>query len=172
MLKTLTYKTFTRPPRPHSRSKLHKMLRNCFFENIYVTLPEEFQMKKITSLPHFHTNHPISWKMGFSGWFHFNCKHFNQKLLPAITNFLNLSHNTLMIVSIDIPLHVSIPGSRERSTLHQFSQDSLVHWSINYEDKGILVKDCRDRGVVVVVVWINLIGWMFEKGEKIVGMVV
>ena len=51
-----------------------------------------------------------------------------------------------MIVSIDIPLHVSIPGSRERSTLHQFSQDSLVHWSINYEDKGILVKDCRDRG--------------------------
>ena len=50
-----------------------------------------------------------------------------------------------MIVSIDIPLHASLPGSRERSTLHQFSPDSLVHWSLNYRDKGIPVKDCRDR---------------------------
>ena len=84
----------------------------------------------------------------------------------------SVSNKTLMIVDIDIFLHASHLRSRERSTLHHFSPDSLVHWSLNYADKAILFKDCRDLGVVVVVVWINLIGWIFEKGEKIVGMVV
>ena len=51
-----------------------------------------------------------------------------------------------MIVIIDILLHVSLPGIRERSTLHQFLPDSLVHWFIIYGDKAIVVKDCRDRG--------------------------
>ena len=44
-----------------------------------------------------------------------------------------------MSVSIDIPLHASLPGGRERSTLH--------HWAISYGEKGNPVKDCRDRGV-------------------------
>ena len=67
-------------------------------------------------------------------------------LLTPITNFLNLSNKTLMIVSIDFPRHASLPESRERLTLHQFSPDYLVQWSISYVDKGIPVKHCRDRG--------------------------
>ena len=51
-----------------------------------------------------------------------------------------------MIVSIDIPHHASLPGSRERLTLHQFSPDSLVHWSFYYVVKGIPAKDCRYGG--------------------------
>ena len=76
----------------------------------------------------------------------FYCKHFNQRLLHAITNFLNLSNKTLMIVSIDNPHHASLLGSRERFILHSFSQDSLVHWSSYYVDKGIPANDCRDGG--------------------------
>ena len=51
-----------------------------------------------------------------------------------------------MIVRIDIPHHASLPGSRERSALHQFSPNSLVHWSVNYGDKRIPIMDCRDPG--------------------------
>ena len=67
-------------------------------------------------------------------------------LLTPITNFLNLSNKTLMIVSIDNPHHASLPGSRERSTVHSFSPDSLVHWSSYYVDKGIPANDCSDGG--------------------------
>ena len=76
----------------------------------------------------------------------FYCKHFNQILLHAITNFLNLSNKTLMIVSIDNPHHASLLGSRERFKLHSFSQDSLVHWSSYYVDEAIPANDCRDGG--------------------------
>ena len=51
-----------------------------------------------------------------------------------------------MIFSIDIPHHASLPWGRERLTMHQFSPDYWVHWSINYVDKGIFAKDCRDGG--------------------------
>ena len=86
--------------------------------------------------------------MGLSGWFDILIASILIRgyLLPAITNFLNLSNKTLMTVSIDFPHHASLPGSREKLTLHQFSLDSLVRWSINYVDKGISVKDCRDGG--------------------------
>ena len=86
--------------------------------------------------------------MGLSGWFDILIASILIRgyLLPAITNFLNLSNKTLMTVSIDFPHHASLPGSREKLTLHQFSLDSLVRWSINYMDKGISVKDCRDGG--------------------------
>ena len=48
------------------------------------------------------------------------------RLLPAITNFLSLSNEILMIVSTDIPHHASLPGSTDRLTLHQCSPDSPV----------------------------------------------
>ena len=73
-------------------------------------------------------------------------KTFFNSFALTVTILLRLTNKTLMIVSIDIPLHASLPGSRERTTLHKFSPDSLVYWSINYGDKGIPVKDCRDRG--------------------------
>ena len=86
--------------------------------------------------------------MGLSGWFDILIASILIRgyLLPAITNFLNLSNKSLMTVSIDFPHHASLPGSREKLTLHQFSLDSLVRWSINYVDKGISVKDSRDGG--------------------------
>ena len=51
-----------------------------------------------------------------------------------------------MIVGIDISNHASLPRNREKLTLQQFSPYVLVHWSINYVDKGIPAKDCRDGG--------------------------
>ena len=77
-----------------------------------------------------------------------------------------------MIVSIEIPLHASLLVGRKGSTIHQFSPDSLVHWSINYGDKGIPLKDYGDRAdccgcCMNKLNWVNV--W---EGEKIVGMVV
>ena len=71
-----------------------------------------------------------------------------------------------MIVSIDIPLHASLPGGREGSTFHQFLPDSLVHLSINYGDKGIPVKDYRDRGVCCGC-FMNKLNWVnvWERGK-------
>ena len=86
--------------------------------------------------------------MGLSGWFDILIASILIRgyLLAAITNLLNLSNKTLMIVGIDLPRHASLLESSERLILHQFSPDYLVHWSINYVDKGIPVKHCRDGG--------------------------
>ena len=113
-----------------------------------------FQVKKII-LKMFYLAATISCKSHYKlrvgdgiEWlvWHSNCKYFNQRLLPAITNFLNLSNKTLIIVGIDISNYASPPRNREKLTLHQFSPDYLVHWFINYVDKGIPAKDCRDCG--------------------------
>ena len=83
--------------------------------------------------------------MGLSGWFDILIANILIRDY-YITNFLNLSNKTLMIVSIDNPHHASLPGSRERFTVHSFSPDSLVHWSSYYVDKGIPANDCSDGG--------------------------
>ena len=83
--------------------------------------------------------------MGLSGWFDILIANILIRDY-YITNFLNLSNKTLMIVSIDNPHHASLLGSRERFTLHSFSQDSLVHWSSYYVDEAIPANDCRDGG--------------------------
>ena len=73
-------------------------------------------------------------------------------LLPAITNFRNLSNKTLMIVSIDFPHHASLPGSKVRLTLCQFSPDSLFIDPLIMLIKEFLLKIVGMVGVAVVVV--------------------
>ena len=66
-----------------------------------------------------------------------------------------------MIVSTDIPHHVSLSGSRERLTLYQCSADSSRHWSVNQMNKGILAKDCRDGGGCM-----NNLNWMNVRRRR------
>ena len=82
--------------------------------------------------------------MGLSGWFDILIANILIRgyLLPAITNFRNLSNKTLMIVSIDFPHHGKQGEINTASVITRF----FIHCSINYVDRGIPVKDCRDGG--------------------------
>ena len=92
--------------------------------------------------------------MGLSGWFDILIASILIRgyLLAAITNFLNLSNKTLMMVSIDFPRHASLPESRERLTLHQFSPDHLVLGPLIMWIKEFLLNIVGMVGVAVVVV--------------------
>ena len=151
VLEPFSSNNFSSLERPQSWSKLHKLLRNCFFFKAYMSnFPKYLRWKKLfwkffTLLWQFHANHQISWEyeMGLSGWFDILIASI---LIRGYYLLSPIKLWCLMIASIDIFHHASLPRSREKLTLHQFSPDFLVHWSINYVDKGIPAKDWRDGG--------------------------
>ena len=132
-------KRFAAHQDPNQDWNFIKWLETVFLKAYKLNFPKSFRWKKILKMFYLAATisckSPNKFRVGEEDvWliWHSNCKHLNQRLLPAITNFLSLSNKTLMIVSIDIPHHTSLPGSRERLTLRlTASPDSPVHWSIN-----------------------------------------
>ena len=66
-LRCNTSRTFSSPTRSQLRSKLHKVLRNCFLKAYKSNTPKCFRWKKLfwkcfTLLRQFHANHTINWE--------------------------------------------------------------------------------------------------------------
>ena len=66
-LRCNTSRTFSSPTRSQLRSKLHKVLRNCFLKEYKSNTPKCFRWKKLfwkcfTLLRQFHANHTINWE--------------------------------------------------------------------------------------------------------------